>query len=79
MTPKLATVHDRILAHVEEAAAVHDGNILQHRTSDKQRVRSLQFGGYLSPYFVTHPERMEVVFEDAYVLIHERESVPKTN
>jgi chaperonin GroEL (HSP60 family) len=73
MTAKLATVHDRILAHVEEAAAVHDGNILQHRTSDKQRVGTLQFGcGYLSPYFVTDPERMEVVFEDAYVLIHEK-------
>src|SRR5216117_1051219 len=26
--------------------------------------------GYLSPYFVTDPERMETVFEDAYVLIH---------
>jgi chaperonin GroEL len=28
--------------------------------------------GYLSPYFVTDPERMEVAFENAYVLIHER-------
>ena len=27
--------------------------------------------GYLSPYFVTDPERMEVVFENAYILIHE--------
>ena len=72
MTAKLATVHDRILARVEEAAAVRDGNILQHRASDKQWVGSLQFGcGYLSPYFVTDPERMEVVFEDAYVLIRE--------
>jgi chaperonin GroEL len=54
------------LARVEEAATVRDGNILQHRASDKQRVGSLQFGcGYLSPYFVTDPERMEVVFEDA--------------
>ena len=73
MTAKLATVHDRILARVEEAAAVRDGNILQHRASDKQWVGSLQFGcGYLSPYFVTDPERMEVVFEDAYVLIREK-------
>jgi chaperonin GroEL len=28
--------------------------------------------GYLSPYFVTDPERMEVVLEDALVLIHEK-------
>jgi chaperonin GroEL len=28
--------------------------------------------GYLSPYFVTDPERMEVVLEGAYVLIHEK-------
>ncbi len=31
----------------------------------------LQFDkGYVSPYFVTDPERMEAVLEDAYVLIH---------
>ena len=73
MTAKLATVDDRILARVEGGVASRDGNILQHRTSDKQRVGSLQFGcGYLSPYFVTDPERMEVDFEDAYVLIHEK-------
>jgi chaperonin GroEL len=28
--------------------------------------------GYLSPYFVTDAERMEVVFEDAFVLIYEK-------
>lgn len=28
--------------------------------------------GYLSPYFITDPERMEVVLEDAYILIHEK-------
>ncbi len=28
--------------------------------------------GYLSPYFVTNPERMEVVHEDAYVLVYEK-------
>jgi chaperonin GroEL len=28
--------------------------------------------GYLSPYFVTDPEKMEVVLENAYVLIHDK-------
>ncbi len=28
--------------------------------------------GYLSPYFVTDPERMECVLEDAVILIHEK-------
>ena len=28
--------------------------------------------GYLSPYFVTDPERMEVVLENPVILIHEK-------
>src|SRR5262245_26325180 len=28
--------------------------------------------GYLSPYFVTDPDRMECVYEDVYLLIHEK-------
>ena len=28
--------------------------------------------GYLSPYFVTDPERMECVYEEAYILINEK-------
>jgi chaperonin GroEL len=36
-------------------------------------VDGMQFDrGYLSPYFITDPDRMEVVLEDPYILIHEK-------
>src|SRR6476469_9890896 len=42
-------------------------------TTELQTVEGMRFDrGYLSPYFVTDAERMEVVLEDPYVLIHEK-------
>jgi chaperonin GroEL len=36
-------------------------------------VEGMQFDrGYLSPYFVTDPEKMEVVLENPYILLHEK-------
>ncbi|MFB3829248.1 MAG: chaperonin GroEL [Bryobacteraceae bacterium] len=41
--------------------------------TELKTVDGMQFDrGYLSPYFVTDPERMECVLEEPYILIHEK-------
>jgi chaperonin GroEL len=36
-------------------------------------VEGMQFDrGYISPYFVTNPEKMEVSLQEPYILVHEK-------
>jgi chaperonin GroEL len=72
MTAQLATVGNRILAHAEDAGVISDGSFIPSITGDRPKIGGLQFDcGYISPYFITDPERMEVVFDNVYVLVHE--------
>ena len=49
---------------------VEEGRTLE---TELEVVEGMQFDrGYLSPYFVTDPERMEVVLENPIILIHEK-------
>jgi len=42
-------------------------------STELQTVEGMQFDrGYLSPYFISDPDRMECVLEDPYILIHEK-------
>jgi len=56
---------------------VEEGKSLQ---TESTWIEGLQFDkGYLSPYFVTDPAKMQTILEDPYILIHEKKiSAAKT-
>ncbi|MDP2641290.1 MAG: chaperonin GroEL [Candidatus Yanofskybacteria bacterium] len=66
----------RLIAEVMEEVG-KDGVITVEESQtfgiEKEIVKGLQFDrGYISPYMITNPERMEAVMEDAYILVTDK-------
>ena len=71
MVAKLATVDEHISAYSEGSGTIPYGCICSSRANETPLAGGMQFDcGYLSPFFITDPERMEVAFENAYILLH---------
>jgi len=69
------TIGDLIAQAMEKVGREGVITVEEAKSLDTQLevVEGMQFDrGYLSPYFVTDPERMETVLDDAYILIHEK-------
>lgn len=64
----IAEVMDKV--GKDGVVTVEESKGIQYET---EYVEGMQFDrGYISPYFVTNPERMEAVVEDAYILIYDK-------
>jgi len=69
-----ATIGDMVAKAMTEVGkdgviTVEESSTLATELEVAQGIMSTK--GYLSPYFVTDPERMEAVLEDAYILLHQ--------
>ena len=64
----IADVMDRV--GKDGVITVEESKGLEFET---EYVEGMQFDrGYISPYFVTHPETQEAIIEDAYILIYDK-------
>jgi chaperonin GroEL (HSP60 family) len=71
MAAKLATADEHLLAYAEGSGPIPDGSVRSSRPNEQPPFGGMQFDcGYLSPFFITDPERMEVAFENAYILAY---------
>ncbi|MEN6532419.1 MAG: chaperonin GroEL [Bryobacteraceae bacterium] len=69
------TIGDRIAEAMKKVGKDGVITVEESKTMDTttDMVEGMQFDrGYLSPYFVTDPDRMECAVEDPYILIHEK-------
>ena len=72
MTARLATADDSALACANDVGPTCDSGTISRIARHQPQGGAIEFdSGHLSPYFVTHPERMEVAFENVYILIHQ--------
>ncbi len=72
MAAKLATLDDDLLAYGGGSGVIPDGGTSSSGANEQPQVRRMQLeAGYLSPFFITDPERMEAALENVYILIHQ--------
>ena len=64
--------HRRGVRQGRQGRRHHRRGVHRPTATELEFTEGMQFDkGYLSPYFVTDPERMEAVLEDAYILINQ--------